>query len=1211
MGRRSAGMLLTILGVMKAGGAYVPLDPKDPEERLLGMIRDAGVKLLAIDGVSAELGSRLAKVSGCKVFSWEELNIPGAASPQDWMVYSAEEPRRSRPIGKDLAYIFYTSGSTGVPKGAMVERRGVLNHLRSKLETLTLGSGDVVVQNASHCFDISVWQFLAALMVGGRVVIYGDDLVLNPTAFLEAVKRDNVTILEVVPSYLELLLGADAVNKLARLRYLVSTAETLSVSLSRRWLERFPLIPLVNAWGPTECSDDITHQILHAGFDGKERVGIGRPIKGAYVFILGPDFSLAPVGCTGEIAVAGVCVGRGYVGDPVKTARTFVPNPFSGDPGSRLYLTGDIGRWTWDGLVEFLGRRDGQVKVRGRRIEIAEIEGALSSHSGVNRAVTAVHDGRLVAYWTGDAALEMRTLKKHLSDRLPQHMVPEAFVRLDDFPLTRTGKVDRRALPLPDWSQSAQEYVAPRTFMEGQIAEAWQEVLGIAKIGVHDNFFEIGGHSLSATRIVLKLQALAGPEVSIRHLFLNPTIAGLASVLGASKSSELTVENIPGVGEKPFYPLAPTQRPMWLAFNDVLRMEVPRWGFPQLIRIEGEIDHENFQKALDALVARHESLRISFAEVGGEPGIVVHQEVKVVWQFQDLSALSNENQKQELGAILAQQLVAPLRNAPPMLRVQLIRLAAANHYIVMQVPHITSDVWTEHILVEDLAEIYSSIQEKRSCALPELPVRYVDYAEWHQKKLASPLLQAQKEYWLSQFSGNFEPLRLEQVSAGAQEPSAGQEIVFLPNELMTRLKGVARDRGTTLFVVLVAALQGLLARLTGSTDIVVGSAANGRTHPLLDRVAGFFMNPLCLRSDLSGDPTFAEQLGRVHQTILTAMAHQDYPFQQWLHALRRKIGRSDFYPYSMVLLLEEQPRDLRFAGAKAFFESLPSAGFDSRRVAGPTLSLRISEAPNDWYVEMIRGTMDKSSPPANLLGWWTGLLREIAADPEKRLGEFNLLSPEEEHALSALGRTDSVDSRLVELIRVFQRSRSNMMAALPDNTTADLSGKETDLLGSARSGSLWCDATCIVVTAATLRSLVTTGRSISQQLPALQRVIVEARSPRDLEFFAGRVPHLSAFVALDESEEPLLWIDHFQPGSPLAGRPLSQDLLCVLDEWEKPCPIGIKGKLYKKLTLDPAHADWAPLPWSGMWRSDGLLEITARQFDTIELDADELEEILH
>lgn len=1091
-----------------------------------------------------------------------------------------------------------------------MEREGMRNHLRSKLEVLALGPGDVVVQNASHCFDISVWQFLAPLMVGGRVVIYGEELVLNPAALLEAVRRDGVTVLETVPSYLELLLGMEGVENLRWLKFMVSTAETLSVALTLRWTERFPGVVLINAWGPTECSDDVTHEILHGGLDSQDRVGVGRPIIGSRVYVVDQNLCLLPVGCLGEIAVGGVCVGRGYVGDPLKSATTFVPDPFGTDVGGRLYLTGDVGRWRWDGVLEFLGRRDGQVKVRGRRIEIAEVEGALGGHPGISQAAAAVHAGRLVGYWVSSGVGEVRELRKYVSERLPEHMVPDAFLQLEKLPLTRTGKVDRRALPMPDWSQRAEEYVAPRTHLEKQIAQVWKEVLGIEHIGVQDDFFEIGGHSLNATRVILGLQSLLGRNITIRQLFLNPTIAELALELSAENPDCAAVEKIPSIAMRSYYPLAPAQTPMWLTFNDVLRNEAPGWGFPQIIRIEGRIEHRMFEKALAALVLRHEILRVTFAEVEGEPVQMIQEHANVSWSFHDLSSFAGEDQKARLQQLLTDQLNAPMKNQAPMLRVQLVCLEQEVYCVVMQVPHIISDVWTEQILVEDLAQLYSAFCNARAPMLPELPVRYVDYADWHQKRLDSPAMRVQKDYWLELFSKELEPLDWSRASV---EPSGKQltrdDLLHLPKALMAQLKQIAGDHGTTLFAVLLAAFQILLARLTGSTDLSVGTAVSGRTHPDLERVAGLFLNPLCLRSDVSGNPTFFELLGRVRQTMLSALAHQEYPFQQWLHALRRKHGRTDLYPYSLVLLVEEQPKDLSFAGAKAYFESLPGQGFDLNRVAGPKVSVRVSEGPENWYAEIIPGLMDNVPIPAGLLSRWAHLLHEIAANPQQQIAEFSLMENREQAAIAGFSAKQQADSKLIDLACAFQRAGAKGVMGLCNGEILDLVNRNLAGFSAPERALPGLDISAVVASAEVLEHWQQGHVQLRSMAPGLQRVIVKAPSRYDATKLLEEGVQVSAFVPLDEASDTVLWIDNFHSEKELVGLPAGDESIFVLDEWEKTAPIGVRGRLYKK-SLRSGTTAMVPLGWLGRWQSDGNLEINTREFDTLELDAEELEELL-
>jgi hypothetical protein len=598
---------------------------------------------------------------------------------------------------------------------------------------------------------------------------------------------------------------------------------------------------------------------------------------------------------------------------------------------------------------------------------------------------------------------------------------------------------------------------------------------------------------------------------------------------------------------------------------------------------------------------------VTFAEVDGEPAQSIHQQVNVPWQFHDFSDLQGATQQERVRQLVAAQLDAPLKNNAPMIRVQLVRLHAKAHCVIMQLPHIVSDVWTEHILIEDLAEIYSARSIPRKPSLPELPVRYVDYADWFQRKLVSSAMQEQKDYWLEKFGDVAPPLDLKRASSRADGAQTEQDRVLdLPKELMVKLKQLASDQGTTLFVALLATFQTLLARLTGSTDIAVGTAVSGRTHPDLERVAGFFMNPLCLRSDLSGNPIFSELLGRVRQTVLSALAHQEYPFQQWLHALRRKQERSGFFPYSVVLLVEEKPKTLFFAGAKAYFDALPGHGLDLHRVAGPKLSVRLSEGPDNWCAEVIPGTLDTAPAPAGLLQRWAQLLQGIVENPAERISEFNLIESCEQKTLSCFSSGVQIDDQLLALAGHFQRLEGCGVVALASDGRIICASQEDS--GDALF-RLLCGQPIKALAASSegLQRLVETG-SLQELAPDLKQVIVRAPSQLDVAHIHGKLGiKVSAFVALDESSDALLWIDRFNAEDALAGHPVGEASIFVLDEWGKTVPIGVRGKLHKQKN---GSGEMFPLSWFGRWQSDGTLAIEGRCFETLELEAEELEELL-
>jgi amino acid adenylation domain-containing protein len=545
---RSDLMAESILAIWKAGAAYVPVDVNYPAERILTVVADSGAAMVLTDGgaVEASLMSRLAEIT--KV-------IPLDAVAGEVAKYAPDNlPTRVGP--DDLAYVIYTSGSTGKPKGAMIEHRGMLNHLYAKIIDLQLSSESVVAQNASHCFDISVWQFFAPLLVGGRTVIYDNEQVLDPQNFLERIAEDGVTILELVPSYLSMVMGLAEDEALRRafrgLRYLLTTGEVLKPSLLKRWFELLPLVPVVNAYGPTEASDDITHFIMTEP-PPQETVPVGRPLQNLKIYIADEYMNLCPVGVKGEILVSGVGVGRGYLNDPLRTAEVFLKDPFATRADVRLYRTGDTGRYTEDGLVEFFGRKDNQIKVRGFRLELEEVENTITTHPSVREAAVvnrrnADGETHLSACLVVADGFNPDALRTFLSKKLPDHMIPSYYTVVEQLPLTPNGKLDRKALAeLPAVAEAESrdgEYTAPRNELEERLARLWREVLQVESVGVRDNFFDLGGDSFKAIRVVSKF----GKGFLVPDLYRNPTVEALAAFIntnewgGVSFLSPLTAE---------------------------------------------------------------------------------------------------------------------------------------------------------------------------------------------------------------------------------------------------------------------------------------------------------------------------------------------------------------------------------------------------------------------------------------------------------------------------------------------------------------------------------------------------------------------------------------------------------------------------------------------------------------------------------------------
>lgn len=529
---RGVEFLSALLAILKAGAVYLPLDPSHPDGRLAHLVRTSGAALVIASAAYAQR-VRQAANSTLVVVTPEELLRTGESKP---LLGPRGNPH-------NLAYILHTSGSTGEPKGVMVEQAGMLNNLLTKVPTLGLGGGDIIAQTASQCFDISVWQFLTPLLCGAKVCIYPDEVAQDPKQLLEAVAQDGVTVLEIVPSLIRAILDSPPIE-LPRLRWLLPTGEAFPNDLCRRWLERYPHVRLLNAYGPAECSDDVAYYPIPATIPASESsIPIGRPVDNLRLYILDKRLNPVPVGVPGELCVAGIGVGRGYLNKPDLTAKAFLPNLF-GAPGERLYRTGDLARYRGDGVIEYLGRIDHQVKVRGFRIELGEIEARLLQHSRVQDAVVVVQetrpdDKRLVAYVVlreeeeGEAAFA-DTLRGHLRELLPGYMVPAAFVVLEALPLTPNGKVDRKNLPVPEFaSSSVSEYTPPRNGTEEILINIWREILEIDRLGIHDNFFELGGHSLLAIQVVSRIRATFDIDIPLRKLFETPTVAALAELIEA------------------------------------------------------------------------------------------------------------------------------------------------------------------------------------------------------------------------------------------------------------------------------------------------------------------------------------------------------------------------------------------------------------------------------------------------------------------------------------------------------------------------------------------------------------------------------------------------------------------------------------------------------------------------------------------------------
>lgn len=890
---RSVEMLVAMLAVWKAGGAYLPLDPAYPPQHLAYMLENAQVQMVMTNSTLRTALSSDIPTLVCLDQGWQ--------TQQTW-----PEGREATPVALDnreqLAYVIYTSGSTGRPKGVMVQQQGMLNHIFAKIEALQLTGDDRLAQNASASFDIAVWQMLAVLLRGGQVHVFADQIAHDPQELFAHVVNEAITVLEVVPSLLRAFLDdADQRGWYPQLplRWLVVTGEALASDLCQRWLQHYPQIPVVNAYGPTECSDDVTHAIVRSGYQSVgPGVPLGYPLANTQIYLLDRNLESVPAGVPGEIYVGGVGVGRGYLRDAARTATAFLPDPFSGQAGTRLYRTGDLGRFLADGQIEFLGRRDQQVKIRGYRIEPGEIEAVLKQHPAVRDCAVVVWDTaaqhkRLVAYMLKQQAVtppRIDELRDYLRVRLPEYMHPALFLFLDAFPLTSNGKLDRKALStpgdIPDLENS--HYEAPRTEIEEQLAAIWARALDLPQVSVNANFFDLGGHSLLATQLISYIRTQFAVELPLRSIFATPTLASLAAQIAHKVRHERMhdADSIPAVSRDRPLPLSFAQQRLW--FLSQVMPEDTSYHVIRPIHLHGPLNKHILEQCLYTVVQRHEILRTTFIEREHQAMQLVGPAAMPPLRMINLEASAEATWQATLLDLIHEFARQPFDlHSGPVFRCLLVRRTALHHVLVFIVHHIAFDAWSESILSREIAALYAACVEERADALPELPIQYGDFAVWQRQWLQGERLSRLVAYWKKQLRGAT-PLELP-TDYPRQEQQCTQgavELFGLSPALVTTTSAFCRQHNVTLFTMLVSAFQVLLYHLTQQADIVIGTPIANRTRTELEDLIGFFVNTLILRTQLGGKPHFLDVLRDVNAALLDAHAHQDLPFEQLVEALQ-------------------------------------------------------------------------------------------------------------------------------------------------------------------------------------------------------------------------------------------------------------------------------------------------------------------------------------
>ena len=977
---RSLEMVVALLAVLKAGGAYVPLDPGYPLERLSYLVQDSAPALVLTHARAA------AAVQESLRAHVPVLDV--VADAERWSHEAATDLDRAGLSARNLAYVIYTSGSTGQPKGAMNEHHAVVNRLRWGQDTFGLTADDAVMQKTPFSFDVSVWEFFGPLSSGARLVMARADGHKDPDYLAGLVQDERITTLHFVPSMLQFFLEYDDSAAYPALEHVICSGEALPQAIAQQFYARFPHVQLTNLYGPTEAAIEVTAWPCPKEHL-PENVPIGRPIANTRMYVLDARMEPVPAGVSGDLYIGGVQVARGYLNRAELTAERFLDNPFVA--GERLYKTGDLARFLPNGDIEFLGRRDFQVKIRGSRIELGEIEARLAEYPGVREAVVVALDGaegekRLVAYYVAAAGAEVRAdaLRGHVLSLLPDYMVPAAYVQMESMPLTASGKLDRRSLPAPDGgAYAARAYEAPAGELEAALAEIWRELLEVERVGRNDNFFELGGHSLMAMRVFARARRALHVEASLTELFSHPTLSSFARTLKTAKRSALPA--IAPVERSERIPLSFAQERLWfLAHLDPAASRA--YHAPFALPLKGALHVPALRRALDEIVARHESLRTTFAVAGGEPVQRIAPPERG-FQLVEHDLRGSRDAAGELEQLSAHEARAPFDlEAGPLIRGRLIALDDDDHVLLVTTHHIVSDGWSMNVFARELSALYAAYRAGETSPLPPLAIQYADYAVWQRRWTSGEALQEQAAYWQRALANA--PVLLElpaDRARPARQDFAGDDIaIALDAELTAGLAALSRRHGTTLFATLLAAWGALLSRLSGQDDIVVGTAVANRARPELEPLIGFFVNTLALRLDYGGSPTVSEALRRVCAQAVAGQEHQDVPFEHVVELVNppRSLAHSPLFQAMFVWQSAE-------SGSSAFRAATAEAAkFD--------LTLELAEHGDRIAGTLVYATALFDRATIERYGaYFERILAAMVADDQRELDRITLLSEDE------------------------------------------------------------------------------------------------------------------------------------------------------------------------------------------------------------------------
>ncbi|TRX31190.1 amino acid adenylation domain-containing protein [Flavobacterium sp. ZT3R18] len=998
---RSEWIYISLLAVLKTGGAYVPIDPSYPEQRITYIEQD----------------------SNCKVVIDERLLIDFRSRQGN---YETTLPRISL-ASNNLMYVIYTSGSTGNPKGVMIEHKSLVNYIVNQTEEFGFDRSERVLQFSNTAFDASMEQIFLALLNGASLIGVSKDRIIDPVDFINALQEYSITHLHTTPGYLAHLAHLSSCKTLRRI---VAGGEICSKNLAEKMIE---VADFYNKYGPTEATISATMRKVDKSDLEKNIISIGKPLKNSELYILSDDLALKPIGVFGELCISGTSLSRGYLNNEDLTSEKFVPHPFI--KGAKLYKTGDLGRWLPDGSIEFLGRKDHQVKVRGYRIELGEIEHAILSQDNISQCVVVVQeiegDQVIVSYLVGEKQLDKQELRSILSNHLPDYMIPSYYVQVESIPLTSHGKVDKKALPTVGMDDIVQQkYVAPTTTLEKELAAIWEEILGIKTIGITDNFFELGGHSLKVTLVANKINRQLGYQISVKDVFLNPTISGIISRL---ETAAFTA--IPKVQNQENYVLTSSQHRLWILSQFEGGNEA--YNIPGSFELEGFLDVENLTEAFKTVISRHEILRTFFKR---------NDEGEVRQFIVDASAIDFEIDCFDYSEVVDQETALEKRvvesykhqfdlGEAPLVRLHLIRLSEDKHVLLFNMHHIISDGWSMGILSKELITIYDNLVHAKSINLLEPNIQYKDYASWMRSENQTSKLKISEDYWLNVFSGDIPVL---EIPTNKMRPKVktyvGDSVTYdFSKEASANLKLFSEKYDASLFMVLMAGINGLLSRYANTRDIILGTPIAGREHSDLENQIGLYLNTLAIRTTFEETASFEELLAIQKETLLNAYSHQEYPLDNLVEelGLGRDTSRSALFD---VLVVLQNQQDL-FGSDNLQIEGLtlkPFKGYQ-RKVSQFDLSFIFSEKQGQLSLHIEYNTdIYELDFVERLVSHFDTFLTEATQRPNQKVATLNYLGfSEESQLLYDFNNTTVVypDTTMVDLF-VTQAAKTPEIIAL-------------------------------------------------------------------------------------------------------------------------------------------------------------------------------------